>query len=415
MKLLLVLSAIVLAVNSLPVNENGGKNWVVLVAGSNTWWNYRHQADIYHAYQIVKANGIPDENIIVFHYDDIANNKQNKYPGKVFNNPDHKDVYHGVPKDYTGDDVTPTNFLKVLLGDKDLESSGKKVLNSGPNDNVFVFFDDHGAVDLVAFPKTYLYGENLTSTLKEMHTQKKYSKLVFYIEACEAGSMFEKLLPTDINIYATTASSPNESSYAWYDDTELGTYLGDEYSIHWMEEAEQATDTTTLEDQFQWTKTKTTKSHVQHYGDLSIAKLPLSQFLGKRKSATPVTRSNSRTAVDNKDVPLAMAKGEDLENLVKGRQFLDTHFATYVNSVEHLVNGDVLNTRSELNNRECYHKFVDTFHDQCMNIAQNSYVLGKLQTFVNICEQSSPAGAEAALTQLVSYCQQNMAYPAYII
>ncbi|CAG2166500.1 unnamed protein product, partial [Oppiella nova] len=237
-------------------------------------------ADIYHAYQIVKANGIPDENIIVFHYDDIANNKENKYPGKVFNNPDHKDVYHGVPKDYTGDDVTPTNFLKVLLGDKDLESSGKKVLNSGPNDNVFVFFDDHGAVDLVAFPKTYLYGENLTSTLKEMHTQNKYNKLVFYIEACEAGSMFAKLLPTDINIYATTASSPTESSYAWYDDTELGTYLGDEYSIHWMEEAEQATDTTTLEDQFQWTKTKTTKSHVQHYGDLSIAKLPLSQFLG---------------------------------------------------------------------------------------------------------------------------------------
>ncbi|CAG2178606.1 unnamed protein product, partial [Oppiella nova] len=83
MKVLCLLSVLVLAVNSLPVNEFNGNSWVVLVAGSNTWGNYRHQSDIYHTYQIVKSRGIPDENIIVFHYDDIANNKANPFPGKV--------------------------------------------------------------------------------------------------------------------------------------------------------------------------------------------------------------------------------------------------------------------------------------------------------------------------------------------
>jgi legumain len=52
-----------------------GQHWAILVAGSNGWYNYRHQADVCHAYQILHKNGIPDSNIIVMMYDDIANNR----------------------------------------------------------------------------------------------------------------------------------------------------------------------------------------------------------------------------------------------------------------------------------------------------------------------------------------------------
>ncbi|KAG7246339.1 hypothetical protein CRUP_017086, partial [Coryphaenoides rupestris] len=55
--------------------EAGGANWVVIVAGSNGWYNYRHQADACHAYQIVHKNGIPEEQIVVMMYDDLANNE----------------------------------------------------------------------------------------------------------------------------------------------------------------------------------------------------------------------------------------------------------------------------------------------------------------------------------------------------
>ena len=34
-----------------------------------------------------------------------------------------------------------------------------------------------------------------------MNSDKKYRKMVFYIEACESGSMFKGLLPEDINVY----------------------------------------------------------------------------------------------------------------------------------------------------------------------------------------------------------------------
>ena len=52
---------------------NAVDHWAVLVAGSNGFWNYRHQADICHAYQVLLKNGFPASNIIVMAYDDIAN------------------------------------------------------------------------------------------------------------------------------------------------------------------------------------------------------------------------------------------------------------------------------------------------------------------------------------------------------
>lgn len=62
-------------------------NWAVLVAGSNTYANYRHQADVFHAYQVLKKNGFAQDRIITFAYDDIANNIKNPIKGKVFNKP----------------------------------------------------------------------------------------------------------------------------------------------------------------------------------------------------------------------------------------------------------------------------------------------------------------------------------------
>ncbi len=31
---------------------DGGKIWALLVAGSSGWYNYRHQADVCHAYHV---------------------------------------------------------------------------------------------------------------------------------------------------------------------------------------------------------------------------------------------------------------------------------------------------------------------------------------------------------------------------
>lgn len=53
-------------------------------------------------------------------------------------------------------DVTPENFISVLTGKKDMMKGvgSGKVIDSGPDDHLFVFFADHGAPGLIAFPSS---------------------------------------------------------------------------------------------------------------------------------------------------------------------------------------------------------------------------------------------------------------------
>jgi len=280
------------------------KHFAVLVAGSNGFYNYRHQSDIFHAYQLVKKYGVLEEDIILFAFDDIASDPSNPYPGQVFNKPSTgpgEDVYAGIQIDYKGADVTPENFLSALKGDS-AAVGGKKVLTSTADDNVFVYFSDHGAVGLVAFPSSYLYANDLISALQYMSTNAMYKELVFYIEACEAGSMFATILPDNINIYTTTASTPDESSWAYYcypNDTvngkSIGSCLGDEYSIHFLENLESVDPTTeTLTTQYSIIKQETLESHPQQYGQMTIAAEVISHFQADDDSHPPLVTMSEK-------------------------------------------------------------------------------------------------------------------------
>ena len=222
-------------------------HWAVIVAGSNGYWNYRHQADACHAYQIMKRNGIPEDQIVLMAYDDIAYSSNNPYKGQLFNKPDGEDVYAGCNIDYKGKDVTPEVFMSVMTGDASAVSGkgNEKVLKSNSKSRIFVFFTDHGAPGLIAFPSTYLYADKLHATIKTMNSKKMYNEMVMYIEACESGSMFENILEDNLNVYAVSASNSHESSWGTYcppQDSVKGvhmrTCLGDLFSVNWMENAD---------------------------------------------------------------------------------------------------------------------------------------------------------------------------------
>ncbi len=222
-------------------------NWAVLVAGSDGYWNYRHQSDVCHAYHILRKNGIPADHIIMIAKDDIAFNNMNPIQGKIFNKPNGKDVYEGCHIDYKGEDTTPEIFYAVLSGDS-AATGGRPVLKSTKDSNVFVYYSDHGNTGLIAMPTGgEVYADKLNSVLEDMHARGMYNELVFYLEACFSGSMFENILSKDINIYATTAANTRESSYAAYcgsdavaEGQDIGTCLADEYSINWMEDSDEA-------------------------------------------------------------------------------------------------------------------------------------------------------------------------------
>eukprot|EP00475_Leptophrys_vorax_P003420 TRINITY_DN1201_c0_g1_i1.p1 TRINITY_DN1201_c0_g1~~TRINITY_DN1201_c0_g1_i1.p1 ORF type:complete len:430 (-),score=155.64 TRINITY_DN1201_c0_g1_i1:47-1336(-) len=270
-------------------------NWAVLLAGSNQWYNYRHQADVAHAYQILtQKGGFPASNVITMAFDDIANNPSNPKKGQLFNKPNGPDVYKGLVIDYKGNDVTAANFMKVLKGDKaGLAGVGSgKVLQSTSSDNVFIYYSDHGAFGFVGMPTgDYLYANDLNATLNTMASKKMFKKLAFYLEACESGSMFDSILSTHENIWAITAANPKESSYAFYYDSTIGTYLGDEFSIRWMEDSEvEKLDSTvyTVEKQFETVQTAVKQSHVMKYGEADMGSLPVGEFQLFNKFKAPL-------------------------------------------------------------------------------------------------------------------------------
>ncbi|CAF1946266.1 unnamed protein product [Rotaria magnacalcarata] len=392
-------------------------NWAVLVAGSRDWVNYRHQADVCHAYQILHKNGIPDSNIVVMMYDDLAHHWRNPTKGIIINHPKGNDVYHGVPHDYTGKDVTPENFMNVLLGNQEaMHNIGSgKVLESGPEDNVFIYYTDHGAVGLVAFPSGVLYAKDLNQTINTMYNQKKYKQLVIYIEACESGSMLEDILSDKINVYGTTASNAQESSYACYHDVLRGTYLGDVYSVVWMEDSDaEMIDKETLYQQYLITQSKTNASHVMQYGDLNLAKSHnVSEFQGVEKSNVSkynnfIDQYNSllrRDAVRSEDVRIEIIKHRltivevnsieekeltnELTQLYKDRNIIFHRIYQIASTVLSLNRENylemILEKRMKLTQHDCYISVTQRIHEKCFDL-QNEFVLNKLYIMANLCE-----------------------------
>ena len=232
-------------------------HWAVIIAGSNTYGNYRHQSDAHHAYKIMKDNGIPEDQIILMVYDDIASNFRNPYKGQIFNSPTGPNVYDQTTISYSGTEVNKDNFLAVLMGDS-ATTGGKPVLQSDANSKVFIYYTDHGATGLVAMPTGgYLYADELQAAIDVMEANQMYDEVVFYLEACESGSMFPDLLASQ-KVYAMTASNAYLSSYAAYcgtdayvDDVYIGSCLGDEFSVSWMEDTDSHNiSSETLEEQY---------------------------------------------------------------------------------------------------------------------------------------------------------------------
>jgi legumain len=400
--------------------------FAVLVAGSNGWYNYRHQADVCHAYQILRRNGVPEANIVVMMYDDIANSTENPTPGIIINRPNGQDVYDGVPKDYIGEDVTPEVFLKVLQGDEQgLRGVGSgKVLKSGANDHVFINFVDHGAPGLVAFPSEELHARELESALKQMHTNGKYSKLVFYLEACESGSMFQNLLPARWNIFATTAANSEESSFACYYDDQRQTYLGDVYSVMWMENTDQVDlETETLQGQFLIVRNETNTSHVQEFGDMRLKALPVAQFLGDAPSGERISYTDIELdAVETADVPIVILEKKikaaatpeikarhqrQLLRLYKLRKLVTTQMLEIVLAVipeDSAERSLIFNTKQTLLDFDCYERVAKYFSKNCFSIAKNSYVTRKMYILVNMCERGF--GADAVIEAMSNTCHQ---------
>ncbi|KAL3566414.1 hypothetical protein D5086_031829 [Populus alba] len=427
-------------------DSTAGTRWAILLAGSNGYWNYRHQADVCHAYQLLRKGGLKEENIIVFMYDDIAYNSENPRPGVIINSPQGEDVYKGVPKDYTGEDVTVGNFFAAILGNKTALTGGSgKVVDSGPNDHIFIYYTDHGGPGVLGMPTNpYLYAGDLIDVLKKKHASGTYKSLVFYLEACESGSIFEGLLPQGLNIYATTASNAEESSWGTYcpgenpsPPPEYETCLGDLYSVAWMEDSDiHNLQTETLHQQYELVKRRTSNdnspygSHVMQYGDVGLSKDSIFLYMGTNPANDNFTfidenllRPRSK-AVNQRDADLVhfwdkyrKAPEGSSRKFEAQKQFFEAmshrmHIDHSIKLIGKLLFGiekasEVLNAirpagQPLVDDWDCLKTLVRTFETHCGSISQ--YGMKHMRALANLCnagvgkEQMAEASAQACVS-----------------
>nr|XP_043629596.1 vacuolar-processing enzyme beta-isozyme-like [Erigeron canadensis] len=419
--------------------QSNGTIWAVLVAGSNGYFNYRHQADVCHAYQILKRGGLKDENIIVFMYDDIANSSLNPRPGVIINSPNGSDVYAGVPKDYTGESVTAANFYAVLLGSASAVQGGSgKVVASKPGDKIFVYFTDHGGPGILCMPTgPYIFANDFIEVLESKHAMGTYDEMVLYVEACESGSIFEGLLPTNLNIFVTTAANANESSWAAYCPSMtpppppgFETCLGDLYSISWMEDSDlEDLRIETLEQQYLKVKTRTYNnnstygSHVMQYGSLSISNETVSTYQGSAPgnlSADPLQSFDSMGVVDQRDADLyamwhkhnQLTEGSEqkhdllqkITEITEHRAHLDSSVNVIKTSLLGNEQGSARPAGSPLvDDWKCLKSMVRTFETYCGSLTQ--YGMKHTRTFAILCNNgiSEKAMEEASKKACSSY------------
>ena len=345
-------------------------HWAVIMAGSNTYSNYRHQADSHHAVKIMLENGIPRENIIHLAYDDIADSRKNPFKGQLFNKPDPEgpgvNVYDQSEIDYSGKDVNKSNFFKVLLGD---DTASGPVLKSNSESKVFVYFVDHGGKGLICTPgrsSDWIYADELDSTLQSMKDKSMFKELTFYLETCESGSMFPNLVAGE-NIYAVTASNATQSSYAAYCGSEayvngknIKSCMGDLFSINWMEDTE-ANDVSveTLQQQYETVLEKTTASPVLKFGDFDFMSDPIGEFEGITDDSSTYMEKLMHHA--NHIYKKALNESNDSKNLVDSRDH-DLHYL-YNEVMASGSTEDMQAMQKELQHREYVDSLFNQFED----------------------------------------------------
>jgi len=239
------------------------------------------------------------------------------------------------------------------------------------------------------------------------------------MEACESGSMFPQLASSS-KALAVTASNAKESSWGTYcgsaakvNGKNVGSCLGDLFSVSWMEDSDKGALTTeTLKEQIARVTQLTNKSHVEVFGDKSFESEPIGNFETGLQHRGGEADSIASDDVDVRDLPLkqaywkwehAVTKADKdaaavaMEEIVTGRMMDKAIFHAIVKEACSDVNmigceNRFITSRSTLEDLQCHKRLTETVHDNCPRRSQhnpggwNGFNMQYSQLLVNLCE-----------------------------
>ena len=372
--------------------------WAILYAGSNGFYNYRHQADISNMYIQLKNRGFDDDHIIQCQYDDIAQSASNPFKGQIFHTLEHVNIYPGASTiDYSGKKVTAQQFYDILTG-----------LPSTADDYIYIYYDNHGGPGILGVPDGvsggYIKADALSAAFDTMAEKKNYKYIFFGIEACYSGSIGEVFKAP--NMATITAANNKESSYAAVMDRAVGTYLSNEFSNYWMAFMDEHPDQT-IGDIFTTVKSQTTGSHVCYYGDESMKSLQLSLFLGtpnkvvahnsiQKAEIVPTylaTKSTLKQFAESTDAAVAAKAKIALHELIASQDKFRMTLTAIAQQLEPTNDNVLYAPCGKIS--AAYYEVIDYFTAKYGMV--NGDDLPLFSVFVNLCNNHSVASIKAAI------------------
>ncbi len=255
------------------VNGNGNEinypelqdNYAVLVAASEGWKNYRHQADVLGFYHYLKGKGYDDDHIILIMADDIANNEKNPLPGVVRRELSGKNLYENVLIDYKLGDLTLDALKQILTSGPSEEYP--ITMGSCKNDNVLFFWSGHGTQNGWKWKDDDLDADFARS----MFSQMNFRKMFAIVETCYSGAVAQGCTGIP-GLLMMTAANPYETSKADAFDNELQVYLSNTFTSSILSQLGNNPQSI-IRDLYLHAFDKTNGSHVMvynqdHYGNL---------------------------------------------------------------------------------------------------------------------------------------------------
>ncbi len=233
-------------------------NYAVLVAASNGWKNYRHQADVLGMYHFLKGKGYDDDHIILIMADDIAYNEKNPSQGVVRGEIGGSNLYDNVQIDYKLEDLALEDLKQILTGDP--SEAYPVTLGSSENDNVLFFWSGHGTQKGWKWKED----EDLNADFaRAMFSDMLFRKMFAIVETCYSGVVAQDCTGIP-GLLMMTAANPYETSKAAAFDNELQVYLSNTFTssiLSWFE----SNPNTVIRDLYLHAFDKTNGSHVMVY------------------------------------------------------------------------------------------------------------------------------------------------------
>ena len=272
-------------------------HWAVLIAASNGWTNYRHQADVLYLYQFLKKSNIyNDDNIILILADDLAASKRNKKPNEIYARLNGENLYKDIQIDYLLSELTADDMVKIMKGEvipvenrsKNRESHPFLVesptrLNTDEYADILWFWSGHGANrngngTLGQFVWQGKGSEGFTTermqdTLSYMSGQKRYLKMLIIAEPCYSASVLNVAENANYKgVLAFTAANGFETSFADLYSVELRVWLSNRFTRNFTDKMVESSEIL-YADLYKYLVQNTIGSHVQvfngtHFGNL---------------------------------------------------------------------------------------------------------------------------------------------------